>query len=259
LSIWEEKNLEQKMKNENLTENGVCDITGIIVMKNDKRDSKDIINEKVSGIYKIVNKINGKYYVGSTDDIQRRKYHHWIDLIKNKHSNNKLQNAWNKYGENNFQFLIVKETPVYQLLVEEQQWLNMCEQTPETNYNISYDAKSPFKGKHHTKEIKMKIGNGNRGKYQSLELKSLRSKIMKGKYDGINNPNYGKKMSNNTKNKLLSSRTDKNIYTFQNIISNEIFLGTRQTFRNHIGIKRDSVHQLIHGIIKICKHWKLIV
>ena len=43
-------------------------------------------------------------YIGLTVDYKRRKRDHLNDLRKNKHENPKLQNAWNKYGEQEFHF-----------------------------------------------------------------------------------------------------------------------------------------------------------
>lgn len=57
------------------------------------------------GIYKIVNKLNGKFYLGSALDIEKRWSNHLSTLRNNKHPNSFLQNSWNKYGEENFNFL----------------------------------------------------------------------------------------------------------------------------------------------------------
>ena len=55
-------------------------------------------------LYRIVNKVNGKQYVGITNNVKRRWREHKGDLKNNKHGNVKLQNAWNKYGGENFVF-----------------------------------------------------------------------------------------------------------------------------------------------------------
>lgn len=44
-----------------------CVTTADTLKPNEKRPETDIT--KISGIYKIINKINGKYYVGSSDNI----------------------------------------------------------------------------------------------------------------------------------------------------------------------------------------------
>lgn len=56
-------------------------------------------------IYEILNLINQKEYIGQTTNFSRRKQTHINNLRKNKHINKKLQNAWNKYGEENFKFI----------------------------------------------------------------------------------------------------------------------------------------------------------
>ena len=53
-------------------------------------------------IYFIINKITGERYVGQTTNFVRRKNEHLSQLKDKTHINKKLQNAWNKYGENNF-------------------------------------------------------------------------------------------------------------------------------------------------------------
>jgi hypothetical protein len=63
-------------------------------------------NQKTSGVYKIINKVDGKYYIGSSGDIRGfnrgRWYGHINKLKKNKHINSHLQNAWNKYKQKKY-------------------------------------------------------------------------------------------------------------------------------------------------------------
>lgn len=58
----------------------------------------------VGYIYQIENLITHESYIGQTVDINRRKNTHFNNLRKNKHDNPKLQNSWNKYGEQEFHF-----------------------------------------------------------------------------------------------------------------------------------------------------------
>ena len=67
---------------------------------------------KISGIYKIINKVNGKYYVGSTTQLytsRSRWNNHKQALIRGNHRNSHLQNAWNKYGPDAFEFIIIEK------------------------------------------------------------------------------------------------------------------------------------------------------
>lgn len=62
----------------------------------------------VSGIYTITNKVNGKLYVGLSNNVHHRFSQHKSDLNHNRHSNPYLQNAWNKYGADAFEFKLLK-------------------------------------------------------------------------------------------------------------------------------------------------------
>src|SRR6266404_9821390 len=61
-----------------------------------------------SGIYRILNLIDNKIYIGSAYNLYMRWAQHKSNLKLNKHPSRYLQNAWNKYGENNFKFEILE-------------------------------------------------------------------------------------------------------------------------------------------------------
>jgi group I intron endonuclease len=100
------------------------------------------------GIYKIINKTNGKYYVGSSRVPTRRWKQHKYTLIKNIHTNDYLQHSWNKYN-GNFEFVIVDTfSPTItdaELLKEEQKWLDIAKQDYSNNkcYNLTFVANNP--------------------------------------------------------------------------------------------------------------------
>lgn len=66
----------------------------------------------VSGIYHIKNNISGGVYYGRSVDVEDRLRHHRNELKRNVHRNKRLQNSWNKYGQEAFTFeLIWAEEP----------------------------------------------------------------------------------------------------------------------------------------------------
>lgn len=72
------------------------------------------MSEKICGIYKITNLVNGKVYIGQSQDIYIRWYDHKKSSRKKK-KNIALYYAFAKYGIENFSFEIVEECPLEEL------------------------------------------------------------------------------------------------------------------------------------------------
>jgi group I intron endonuclease len=63
----------------------------------------------LQGIYQIVCLATGKSYVGQTrNSFRDRRGDHVRDLMKGTHKSTYLQNSWNKYGPENFQFRVLE-------------------------------------------------------------------------------------------------------------------------------------------------------
>lgn len=121
---------------------------------------------KQSVIYKIINQVNDKFYVGSTTDTRERFRCHRTRLRRNKHHAKHLQAAWNKYGEEKFIFKIVEVVPDGQSLQEaEDIWLKEHVGNPNC-YNTSLYSDSPMRG------IKKEL-HPNYGRQVSEETKQL--------------------------------------------------------------------------------------
>lgn len=109
-----------------------------------------------SGIYEIINLLNGKNYIGSTIHFKNRFKGHMSRFKKNINGCRKLYNAMHKYGAENFIFnikeIVPKELVTKEYLIErEQYWINQG-----TNYNIRKKAESNL-GCKHSKKSKTKI------------------------------------------------------------------------------------------------------
>lgn len=60
-----------------------------------------------SGVYQITNEVNGKRYIGSAVNMDKRWKEHRRDLRANRHRNQKLQRSYNKYGKDSFSFKVI--------------------------------------------------------------------------------------------------------------------------------------------------------
>lgn len=89
--------------------------------------------------YQIKNKINQKSYTGITINLEGRWSKHKRELRSNVHHSIRLQNAWNKYGENEFDFILL-ETGSYNSFLQaaerEIELINMEGPLTET-YNMT--------------------------------------------------------------------------------------------------------------------------
>lgn len=76
-----------------------------------------------SGIYKFVNTINGKVYVGCSNHLVHRHRQHIRALRSRTHVNRYLQAAFNLYGESAFEWSIIEFCPIDQLHSREKHWI----------------------------------------------------------------------------------------------------------------------------------------
>ena len=138
------------------------------------------------GIYKIINILNQKYYVGSSINLEERKQKHFRTLRRNKHVNDYLQNAWNKYGEENFKWEIVEilnDLDLAEIRKVEQKYIDA---DFDNQYNIAKDTMTPGI---YSEEVKQKQINacretirpnnktGHTGIYYSEKEKDYRPSI----------------------------------------------------------------------------------
>lgn len=94
------------------------------------------------GVYKITNIQNGKFYIGSAVNFERRAYMHRNRLSAGQHRNAHLQNAWNKYGSAAFRFELVETVEdKSQLTAIEQKWIDNLNASND-GYNICKVATS---------------------------------------------------------------------------------------------------------------------
>ena len=109
------------------------------------------------GIYSFINTVNGKQYIGSAKDFYLRLNEH----LENKKSNSALQNAFNKYGLDKFNFCIY-EYFTYKSKILSNKALTDLETSYiskfnfDTLYNFKANATSML-GYKHTEEARRKM------------------------------------------------------------------------------------------------------
>lgn len=123
----------------------------------------DFGNEKICGIYKIENKLNGKLYIGQSVDV----YHRWCEHIRYSQDEKRvdyqypLHRAMRKYGFNNFNFEILEKCNVDEL------------DNKEMKYIAEYNSFTHRPGSHGYNEM----AGGNQGSRFRVRSKEERRKI----------------------------------------------------------------------------------
>jgi len=169
----------------------------------------------MKGIYKIINMVNNKVYIGRSRNIEVRWRRHKSILRRDLHFNKHLQNAWNKYGEENFEFVIQEECQLEKLKEREEYWVNYFKSYDKGK---GYNKKEVLNGvEFYSEEIKEKMRNRNvsigtreklricnLGKHPSEETKKKMSESQKGEKNHF----FGKHHSEETKQKMSESHAD---------------------------------------------------
>jgi len=68
---------------------------------------------EVSGVYKILCLVNGKFYIGSSKNIQKRWQEHWQEKERAKTKNQMMYDDMRKYGKENFRIYVIYEGEDY--------------------------------------------------------------------------------------------------------------------------------------------------
>lgn len=179
-----------------------------------------IMRIKKSGVYQIVNEINGKTYIGSSKDIELRWAKHRYDCKKPPKYRSILRDAIRKHGIENFTFIIIEECECIKktLLVLEQHYIDTTK--PEYNILPTVGSRLGSKGlEPRSQEVRDKISRGNKGLKRTEEYCLRISEVRKN-------------ISDDTRNKMAQSK----IGTVRSEQTRE------KMSQSHIGLERTFEH-----------------
>ena len=229
------------------------------------------------GIYAIVNCVNDKVYIGQSMDVMDRIAHHKSAQRHGRHDNEHLQNAWNKYGEAHFDFIVIQECEEIHLDELECYFIGLfdsmnrrkgynLETGGNSNKRMSEDSrlkmskakkgmyvgeKNPMYGVHlkHTEEWKQKMSSRNSGSGNPmygihLKISEERKKKMSEQFSGAGNPFYGKEHYQEAKEKMRkNNKRKKSVLCIE---TGTIYESACDAGRN-TGIISDSINKCCNG------------
>jgi predicted GIY-YIG superfamily endonuclease len=190
--------------------------------------------KKVWGIYKIINTITNKVYIGSSVNLEKRVNGHFSSLRSNKHENKHLQYSFNKYGESAFRADILKTFSKNEITQRE---LRNVETKYISKYNsndssFGYNISSVGIGttlKEFTEERKRKISEANRGRVahnKGVPMEDSQKKLL----IKVNSEKFGKSI-------LVYDRIGNLINEFDSV---------RETYRT-LRIPRNQITEICRG------------
>lgn len=127
------------------------------------------MSEIIIGVYKISNIKDGRYYIGHSQNIEKRFKTHKYNLKRGKHINMFLQNSYNKYGLDSFTFEIIhKFDNVEKSKEKELEYLQNLEIRKEL-FNLNYNNDGGDMLSHHPNKKEI-IKKGIETKKKNMEL-----------------------------------------------------------------------------------------
>ena len=182
-------------------------------------------------VYLRTNNINGKQYVGQTNNFANREYG-W-SCLKAKYSNPYLDNARKKYGVENFSILILKECDSQEELDRwEKHYIKFFNTIFPNGYNMTEGGTS---GYIFTDDVKERMSKALKGKYSKEKswnygkhLSDNAKKLLSSKHIGEKNPMFGKTYTLQEKERISQSminnpKTSKKVYCYKNGILKAIY------------------------------------
>jgi group I intron endonuclease len=202
-----------------------------------------------SGVYLILCIPTGKVYVGSAaGGIRWRISNHLSTLRNGYHDNMYLQRAWNKYGEDAFEFFVMCLCPKEECVSLEQYWIDYYDSTnSKVGYNLAPKAGSML-GYRHSEEGKQKISEHTK---RAMSPEEVRTRLRTSSRRRWSDPNARKKSSVASKKmwetcpKLAIKRIDRVYKEYQSVEAwkQEVALRVKR-FEERTGLSDEDVLEI---------------
>lgn len=181
----------------------------IKVYTNLKENKADILKEQKdkSGVYCLINKIDGHTYIGSSINLASRMKNYLNNtFLKNKkNSNMPIVRALFKYDQSNFSLLILEYVEAENLTIRETFYIvNFI-----PYYNVLKQGYSSL-GYKHTEETKKLLSELGKNRVHSEKTKALISRALIGE----NNPFYNKSHSTEGKVRMIEATSAYPVYIY---------------------------------------------
>ena len=188
-------------------------------------------------IYCITNKVNGKQYVGQTVRSAEERF-----MEHARHNRTYIERTVKKYGRENFDVEVIDSALLIDDLNEkEKYWIDKLNTKKPNGYNVCDGGDNTF-GFNHTLESRMKM---------STTKKQLGNMV------GIKNHFYGKKHSQETKERMRATQWQRK--RVMNIETGLIYDSCAEAARLN-GLNKNMVARVARGEASNTKgtHWKYI-
>lgn len=220
LSIYSLRNHYSTSSKEDNTKNLVALATSLVaplkIYSQFKEDRSSILKEQKdkSGIYCLINNINGHSYIGSSINLASRmkNYLNNTFLKSRQNANMPIVKALLKYGQSNFTLLIVEYVEPQVLTVRETYFITSI----LPYYNVLKQGYSSL-GYKHTEETKQLLSELASNRVHSDTTKGLIAKALTGE----NNPFYNKNHSMESKVRMIEAKSAYPVYiydSFKNLL-----------------------------------------
>lgn len=185
------------------------DLKPVVLYENFKANRAQILKDQKdkSGVYCLINKINGHSYVGSSINLASRMKNYLNNsFLKGRQNvNMPIVKALLKYGQANFTLLILEHVEVKSLVIRETYYITKV----APYYNVLKQGYSSL-GYKHTEETKKLLAELAKNRVHSDLTKTLIAKALTGE----NNPFYNKSHSIETKVRMIEANSAYPVYVY---------------------------------------------